>query len=111
MVDQKAVRKNSRGGKGIMKRKREMIKDILVEIKKPRRKDAVWGVRNASVVAYVYYLGEPRGSWETRYSVGIEIGSKSVGTGRFTNSLTEAKEWAKSSVKGRAFRAFIQRMR
>ena len=89
----------------------ELTKDVLVEIKKPRRKDAIWGVRNASVVAYVYYLGEPKGSWETRYSMGTEISGKPVGTGRFTNSLTEAKEWARSSVKGRAFRTFMRRMR
>lgn len=94
-----------------MPRKYELIKDILVEIKKPRRKDAIWGVRNASKVAYVYYLGEPRGKWETRYSVGTEVSGEPVGAGRFTNSLAEAKEWARSSVKGRAFRAFMRRMR
>jgi len=91
-------------------RRYNLTKDVLVEIKKPRRKQAVWGVRNGSTVAYVYDMGKPKGSWEHRYSVGTERGGEPIGSGRFTNSLSEAKGYARMSVKGRAFRSFIRRM-
>ncbi len=93
-----------------MGRKYEMVKDVLVEIKNPRRKQAVWGVRNASTVAYVYDMGKPRGSWEKRYSVGTERSGESIGSGYFTNKLSDAKRRARMAVKGRAFRSFLRRM-
>jgi len=61
-------------------------------------------------VAYVYYLGEPWGDWENRYSTGLETHGESIGRGRFTNDLEDAKNWARGAVKGRAWRHLMRRM-
>lgn len=89
--------------------RRHSLEDELVEFK-PKRQSAVFGVRNGSYTAYVYYLGEPRGGYEHRYSVGLETHGEVLGGGQFTDDLKEAKEWARGRVKGRAFRAFMRRM-
>jgi len=87
-----------------------MTQDELREIKHPRN-GSIWGVRNGGRVAYVWDLGEPKGSWETRYSMGcFDTRGESMDNGYFTNDLEAAKEWAAQTVKGRAFRYFIRRM-
>ena len=88
----------------MMTTKYELDKDVLTEIKNFKEKGAVWGIRNASVVAYVYYFGEPRYTWEYRYSVAIEVGDELVGGGGFSNNLIEAKKMAIDSVKSHLFR-------
>ena len=86
-----------------------MTEDRLVEFK-PRRRNAVFGVRNGSYVAYVWYAGEPYGDWKRRYSVGLEQRDRALGSGYFTNDFEDAKEHARGMVKGRAFRSFLRRM-
>lgn len=90
--------------------RRNMIQDELKEIKHPRN-GAIWGVRNGGFVAYVWDKGEPKGSWETRYSMGCfdSIGEP-IRSGYWTNDLEKAKEAARGTVAGRAFRHFIRRM-
>lgn len=90
--------------------RRYSLEDELVEFK-PRRPNAVFGVRNGSYVAYVYDLGEPKGDWEQRYSVGLESHGEALGSGQFTDDLEYAKECARGRVKGRAFRLFLNRMK
>lgn len=100
-----------KGGKGVMGRKYELIKDVLVEFK-PRYKGAVYGVRNASYRAYVWDLGRPPKSWEGyRFKVSLVQGMEDLGHRGGANTLREAKKLARSSVKGRAFRSFLRRMR
>jgi len=89
---------------------RRPIEDKLVEFK-PRTKGAIWGVRNYNYRALVLYHGEPRGSWERRYSVSLDDGRDVLGGAYSTNSLSEAKRHARQRVRGRAFRAFIRRVR
>ena len=85
------------------------IEDKLVEFK-PRMKGTVYGVKNYNSRAYVLDKGEPKGSWEKRYVMWITRNNEEVGHARWTNDLSQAKEWARSAVKGRAFRSFIRRM-
>jgi len=90
--------------------KRNMIKDELKEIKHPRN-GAIWGVRNGGFIAYVWDLGKPKGSWETRYSMGrYDARGEAMGNGYFTNDLEDARVHARQAVSGRAFRHFIRRM-
>mgnify|MGYP001563849069 CR=1 FL=1 len=77
--------------------------DNLIEFK-PRRLNAIYAVRNGSLVAYVVDNSEPKGDWEKRYTV--DITNK---LGRFTSNFEEAKEWARQGVSGKAFRNFINR--
>ena len=94
-----------------MTKRYEMTKDVLVEFK-PRYKGAVYGVRNASFRAYVWDLGRPAESWEGyRYTVSLIQGVEDLGYKGGANTLSEAKKIARDSVKGRAFRSFIRRMR
>ena len=85
------------------------LEDKLVEFR-PRTKGAIWGVRNYNYRALVFDNGKPKGSWERRYSVSLDDGKESLGSGYFTNDLATAKKHARIRVKGRPFRAFIQRM-
>ena len=90
--------------------KRNMLDDELKEIQHPRN-GAIWGIRNGGRVAYVWDKGEPKGSWETRYSMGCyDTKGDSMGSGHFTNDLEKAKERARGAVSGRAFRHLLRRM-
>ena len=91
--------------------KRNMTQDNLIEFK-PRYINCVYGVKNGSVKAYIFDLGHEPESWEGyRYFIQLIMGneiSSHKPTG--SNNLEEAKENARSTVKGRAFRSFLRRM-
>ena len=93
------------------KRRNPEYEDELIEFK-PRYKGAIYGVRNGSYRAYVWDLGHTPESWEGyRYKVGLIQGSDDLGYKGGSNKLPEAIGIARSTVSGRAFRAFIGRIR
>jgi hypothetical protein len=85
------------------------LEDRLIEIKKPRNQ-AVYGVRNGGYRAYVWDRGEKYFDPEHRFGVQLEFGRDGISDRGDYRSLDEAKECAKSSVQGRAFRALLRKI-
>ncbi len=91
--------------------KRNMTQDNLIEFK-PRYANAVYGVKNGSVKAYVFDLGHEPESWEGyRYWIQLVLGNE-VSSYKPTgsNNFEEAKTNARQTVTGRDFRYFLRRM-